>query len=253
MSKKILVIPDGHANPSYDNRRFELLSNLIIDERPDIVVNIGDGADMESLASYDKGKRSFTGKSYYKDIESYRDAQAKTWEPVKARKKKLPDRYYFIGNHEQRIDRALDLSPELEGTIGYKDLALEEYYDEVIGYEGQTPGTKVIEGIAFAHYFITGVMGRPVSGEHPAYSLITKNLKSCIQGHTHVLDYCVRTDGDGKKTHALVCGVYQDYEAPWAGMVNRLWWRGLAILDNVEDGQFDLRCVSLKNLEKAYG
>lgn len=248
-----MVIPDGHANPSYNNDRFDLLANLIIDERPDIVVNIGDGADMESLASYDKGKRSFAGKSYAKDIDSYLDAQYRTWEPVKARKKKLPDRYYFVGNHEQRIDRALDLSPELVGTIGYNDLQLEEFYDEIVGYNGQTPGTKVIEGIAFAHYFITGVMGRPVSGEHPAYSLITKNLKSSVQGHTHIFDHCIRTNGDGQKIHGLVCGVYQDYDAPWAGLVNNLWWRGIVMLDNAEDGQFDLRCISLKNLEKVYG
>lgn len=253
MSKKLLLIPDGHSNPQFHNKRFDYLSQFIIDEKPDIVVNIGDGADMESLASYDKGKRSFAGKSYAKDVESFVDAQERLWEPVKARKKKMPDRYYFIGNHEERIERALDLSPELTGTIGYKDLRLGDYYDEVIPYVGGTPGVKAIEGIAFAHYFITGVMGRAVSGEHPAYSLITKNLKSSVQGHTHVLDYCMRTGTDGNKTQALVCGVYQDYDSPWAGMINNLWWRGVVILDNVEDGQFDLRTVSLKNLEKVYG
>jgi len=217
------------------------------------VVNIGDGADLESLALYDKGKRSFAGKSYAGDVESYLDSQSRTWDAVKARKKKMPDRYFFIGNHEQRIDRALDLSPELEGTIGYKDLQLDEYYDEVIPYTGNTPGIKNIEGILFGHYFITGVMGRSISGEHPAYSLLTKKFKSAVQGHTHLLDYCVRTNGDDDKIFGLVCGVFQDYDAPWAGEINKLWWRGVVILDNVEDGQFDLRCISLKQLEKAYG
>ena len=253
MGKKLLVIPDGHAHASFHNKRFDYLSQLILDERPDIVVNIGDGADMESLASYDKGKRSFAGKSYAKDIEAYLDSQSRTWDPVKARKKKMPDRYYFIGNHEERIDRALDLSPELLGTIGYEDLKLSEYYDEIIPYVGGTPGVRVIEGIAFSHYFITGVMGRAVSGEHPAYSLLSKNFKSCIQGHTHVLDFCMRTNADNEKIQALVCGVYQDYQSPWAGNIGNLWWRGVVILDNVEDGQFDLRTISLKNLEKVYG
>jgi len=253
LSKKILVIPDTHAHPDFSNRRADYLSQLIIDEKPDIIVNIGDGPDMTSLASYDKGKRSFAGKSYAKDIEAFNDFEDRVWSPVKRQKKKMADRYYFIGNHDERIDRALDLSPELIGTIGYKDLLLGDYYDEVIPYSGGTPGVKVIEGIAFAHFFITGVMGRPVSGEHPAYSLLGKNFKSSVQGHTHVLDYCVRTNSDGKKIQALVCGVYQDYEAPWAGLINNLWWRGVCILDNVEDGQFDLRTITLKNLEKVYG
>lgn len=252
MSKKLLLLPDAHAHPDYPNQRADYVAKLIIDEKPDIVVDIGDTADMTSLANYDKGKRSFAGKSYSADINSHNDFQDRLWAPVKRQKKKMPDRYRFIGNHEERIDRALDLSPELEGTIGYDDLLLDDYYDEVIYYEGNTPGVKVIEGIAFAHYFITGVMGRPVSGEHPAYSLLNKNFKSSIQGHTHILDYCTRTNSDGDKISSVVAGCYTDYDAPWAGSVNRLWWRGVIILDNVEDGQFDLRTISLKNLERTY-
>lgn len=252
MSKTILVIPDGHAHPDFNNDRADLLAKVIVDLQPDIVVNIGDGADMTSLASYDKGKRSYHGKSYEKDINSYLDFQSRTWDPVKARKKKLPDRYYFIGNHEERIDRALDLAPELEGTIGYKDLRLDDYYDEVIYYEGGTPGVKVIEGVAFAHYFITGISGRSISGEHPAYTLLTKNFQSCVQGHAHVLDFCERTQAEGKKMMSLVCGVYQDYDAPWAGAINDLWWRGVCILHNTDDGQFDLETVSMDRLKKIY-
>ena len=248
-----MVVPDQHAHSDFSNHRADYLAQLTIDERPDIIVNIGDAADMPSLASYDKGKRSFAGKSYSKDIDAHLEFQDRWWSPVKRQKKKMADRYFFIGNHCERIDRALDLSPELEGTIGYKDLQLEDYYDEIIPYIGMTPGVKVIEGVAFAHYFITGVMGRAVSGEHPAYSLLSKNFKSCVQGHTHVLDYCVRTTSDNNKIQALVCGVFQDYQSSWSGVVGNLWWRGVCILDNAEDGQFDLRTISLKNLEKTYG
>jgi hypothetical protein len=253
LGKKILGIPDPHAKPGTHNKRADYLSNLIIDERPDIVVNMGDGADMESLASYDKGKRSFYGKSYKGDIDAHLDFQSRMWDKVRARKKKLPDRYFLIGNHEYRIERALDLSPELEGTIGYKDLDLDTYYNEVIDYTGQTPGIKIIEGIAFAHYFTSGLKGLPIGGEHAAYTLLSKNWKSSVQGHSHLLDYCIRTDTEGNKLHGLVCGVYQDYDAPWAGNINNLWWRGCVILDNAEDGQYDLRCISMKSLEAAYG
>ncbi len=253
MSKKILCVFDSHGHPEYNNKRFDYLAPLIIDEQPDIVVHGGDGADMPSLASYDKGKRSFVGRSYAKDVNSFLDGQERMWYPVKKRKKKMPKRVYLIGNHEQRIDRVLDLSPELIGTVGYENLCLKDYYDEVVPYEGNTPGIIDIEGIAFSHFFVSGVMGRSISGEHQAHSMLSKNFKSCVQGHTHTWSNDMRTTVDGKQIQAVVAGCYQDYDAEWAGTVNRLWWRGCVILDNVEDGVFDLRQISLRSLEKAYG
>jgi hypothetical protein len=250
---KLLLFTDAHAHPDHPNNRADWLGQLIIDEKPDIVVDGGDTADMPSLSSYDKGKRNFIGKSYKKDIEAHNDFQDRVWSPVKSRKKKMPRRVRLIGNHDERIDRALNLSPELEGTIGYHDLLLDDYYDEVVNYKGGTPGIINIEGVSFAHYFITGVSGKGISGEHPAYTILMKKLKSCVQGHTHVLDYCVRTDVDGTKIHGLVAGVYQDYESDWAGDINTLWWRGCVILDNLEGGQYDLRTISLKSLEQTYG
>ena len=68
---KILVIPDSHAHPDYDNKRADYLAKLIIDETPDVVVNIGDKWDFNSLSSYDKGKRSFHGRSYKKEVAGH--------------------------------------------------------------------------------------------------------------------------------------------------------------------------------------
>ena len=252
MSKNILVVPDQHAHPEYSNDRADYLARLIVDRKPDIVVNIGDAGDFPSLASYDKGKRSYHGRSYLADVQSHLDFQDRVWSPVKRLKKKMPDRYFFIGNHEQRIDRVLDMSPELEGTVSYDDLLLKEYYNEVIPYSGNTPGTRIIEGVAFAHYFVSGVMGYSIGGMHPAYSLVTKGFQSAVQGHTHILDFAERSNLEGGKIYGLVCGVFQDYYSPWAGDANRLWWRGVTLLNNVENGQFDLECISLTALKAAY-
>lgn len=252
MSKNILVIPDQHAEFGYDNDRADWLGQYIVETKPDIVVNIGDAADMPSLSPYDKGKGSFHGKSYAKDIEVHLDFQDRVWSKIKRQKKKLPDRYYFIGNHEQRISRAIDLSPELDGTISYKDLALDDIYNEVIPYEGDTPGIKAIEGVAFAHYFTSGVMGNAIGGEHQAYSLLAKNFQSCVQGHTHTLDFSCRTNAEGKKIYGLVCGVYQTHQSPWAGKRNDLWWRGLVTLNNTESGQFEPEFITIERLKKEY-
>ena len=248
-----LVIPDQHAHPDHNNERADLLANLIIDLKPDVVVNIGDAADMPSLSSYDKGKRSFHGRTYRADIDAHLDFQDRLWSPVYRRKRKLPRTYFFVGNHEQRIEKALDLSPELTGSIGMEDLELREWYDTIVPYEGGTPGTLSIDGVRYAHYFVSGLMGRPIGGEHPAYSLLTKGFGSATCGHSHLFDHSVRTSVDGKKIHGCTAGVFQDYDADWAGMCNRLWSRGVLIKRNVSGGEYDHQWVSLDALKKEYG
>lgn len=254
MSKTILIIPDQHSHPEFSNVRADWAGHFILDVKPDIVVNMGDASDMASLSSYDKGKRSFVGKSYAKDIEAHLDFQDRLWYPVRNAKKRLPYSYYLEGNHEHRIEKVLDLSPELVGTVDIEDFDIEFYYDEFIPYRGATPGVIDIEGITFAHYLSSGVQGRPISGQHPASALLTKGFRSTVVGHLHTTDYACSTDNQGHRIQAIVAGVFQDYEAPWAGeQVNRMWWRGLILLHNVENGTFDPQWISLDWLRKAYG
>lgn len=253
MSKTILVVPDQHAHPDFPNDRADWLGRFILDSRPDIVVNVGDAADMPSLSSYDKGKRSFYGKSYKKDIEAHLDFQDRMWHPLRTAKKRLPLSYVLEGNHEHRIEKALDLNPELQGTVDVKDFEFDFFYDHIVPYDGATPGMVEIEGFTFAHYLTSGVKGLPISGEHQAYNLIAKQLKSCVVGHTHTTDYSVRTMATGQRVQAIVVGVYQDYEAPWAGhQVNKLWWPGVVILHNAENGVADPQWISLKVLRDVY-
>jgi hypothetical protein len=208
---------------------------------------------MSSLASYDKGKRSAIGRNYRADIDSHLEFQDRLWSPVRAAKKKLPYRVVLEGNHEHRIEKALDLSPEFEGVLSFKDYDFDSYYDRVVRYNGGTPGNVDVDGITYAHFHLSGVMGRPVGGERAASSLLARKYKSCTQGHSHTFDYAVRTDANGRKLHGLVCGVYQDYDAPWAGEVNALWSSGVAIKRNVENGQYDLQWISLAALKADYG
>lgn len=253
MSKIHLVISDQHAHYEHGNERADLLASLIVDLRPDVVVNIGDAADLPSLCSYDKGRRSFVGRTYRADIDAHLDFQDRLWGPVTRRKKKMPRRIFCIGNHEQRIVTALDIQPELAGTISLDDLGLSNWYDEIVPYQGTTPGVIEIDGILYAHFFTSGVLGRSVGGEHTAHSLIGKVLQSATMGHSHVLDYCVRTRGDGTKVQGLSVGCFQDYTNEWAGEIGKLWDRGVVIKRHVEDGAYDLEWVSMARLQKEYG
>ncbi len=247
-----LIIPDQHAHPDHSNIRADWLSSLIQDLKPDVVANMGDAADMSSLSSYDKGKRSFHGKSYKKDLDSHLEFQERLWEPVRRQKKKLPFRFVLEGNHENRIERALDLSPEMQGVIGFSDFQFDRYYDEVIRYDGGLPGIYKRDGILFAHFFPTGVSGRPIGGERPAHMLLSKNGMSSIAAHSHTLDFATRRTVADETLNGLVVGCYQDYTNDWAGPIGKFWQAGVAVLRNVENGTYDFQWISLEALRKEY-
>lgn len=245
MSKVHIVIPDSHAHPDFHNRRYEWLGQLIADVKPDVVVDIGDFFDMPSLCSYDKGTKSFEGRSYKRDIEAGLDAQERLLAPVKRQKKKLPRFVRCLGNHENRILKAVNRDPVLEGTVGLGDLQSKEY-----GWEEHPFLSPVnVDGINYSHYFVSGVLARPVPN---ARQLLLKQMASCTMGHDHRFDFVRQSNVNGRTLNALVCGVFQDYEADYAGPGNALWDRGVVIKRDVEDGNYDLEWVSLKRLEQTY-
>lgn len=249
-----LVIPDTHAHPSHNNDRFQWLGELIADVKPDHVIGIGDWADMPSLCSYDYGTKGYEGRRYVKDVQSAIDAQERMFAPIKARKKRLPNFHMFIGNHEHRISRAVDSdAARLDGLISIDDLKYKEFGWNVVPYNGATPGIKEIDGVAYAHYFTSGIAGRPIGGIKPAYQLVTKQYQSATQGHSHTLDFCVRTNAGGRDLMGCVVGCYVDYFADFAGAANDMWWKGIIIKRGVENGEYDPEFISMKRIKEAYG
>lgn len=256
MTEDILVVPDQHAHPDFNNDRADWLGKLILDLKPDVVVNMGDTFDMPSLSSYDKGKASFHGASYEKDINAGLDFLDRMWSPIKKAKKKRPYSVFLEGNHCHRLKKVLEYQPELAGDkfgVSYKNYQLTDYHHEVVYYEGQTPGIYTRQDISFAHYMVSGLMGRPIGGEHHASSLLAKNHCSCVVAHSHTVDWSVRSSPTGNRIMGLVSGVYQDYKSPWAGNVSHLWWSGVVYLRGAENGVYDPEFISLGALRREYG
>lgn len=247
------VIPDLHVRPGDNQRRADWIGRAICETKPDTVVCLGDAADMESLCSYDKGTKAFQGRSHRADIDSHLSFQDRLWGIVKAQKKRLPLRVILEGNHEHRIKRAINVQPELEGAISFEDLELDRFYDIVVPYQGSTPGIVELDGISYGHYLVSGVSGRPISGEHLAYSLLSKHHSSVVVGHNHTLDYCIRTRVDGRRIQALCAGVCQEHVSEFAGESQKLWWNGVVVLKEVHDGGYDPEFISLEQLKKRYG
>ena len=226
----IMVIGDPHAHPDYDNSRFEKLGKFIAKVKPDAIVCMGDFADMPSLSSFDRGTKGFEGRRYQKDIEAGLDAQARLLHPLK-RMKGLKS-YMVLGNHEDRIIRATNASPELDGTIGVKDLQFKENGWKI------TPFKKALKlkNIMFSHYFSSGIMGRPISSVHIGHALVSKLHCSAVQGHTHLYNHSEQTRPDGQKIFGLSAGCFShpDYTESWCADTEYQWWRGAIMLEGLD-------------------
>lgn len=254
-----LVIPDAHAKPRTNQDRFEWLGQLIVDLRPDKIICLGDFADMESLCSYDRGKKDYNARNYKKDIEAAHEAQEKMLTPMwnlnaalaeGHRKRYRPEMIMLYGNHEHRINRAIEMDHVvLDGLISLDDLKYEEFGWDTYPFLD----VVAVDGVAYAHYFVSGVMGRAISGEHPAATLLRKQMMSCTAGHSHIFDMSRRTRADGIHIRGLIAGCYFDHYEPYAGPANDLWYRGVFYKTNVVNGDYDLQEFSLKELEKRYG
>ena len=250
---KICVVPDTQVKPDVPLDHLLYAGKYIAEKKPDAIVLIGDWWDMESLCSYDKGKTSFEGRRYNKDIEAGNLAMDLFLQPIKAeinrlkvnKKKQWKPRLVFtMGNHEYRIERAIEYDSILEDTIGYFDLNLNDF--EVYDYLQPV----VIEGVAFSHFFTTGVMGRPVTS---ARALLTKKMMSCVMGHVQDRDIAYGKRADNVRLTGLFAGMFTQHNEAYLGNQGNDSWKGIWMLNEVERGSFDELPVSLTYLKKKYG
>jgi len=256
MTKRYVVIPDSQVKPDEDVSFLNWIGNYIADHKPDVVVHLGDFWDMPSLSSYDKGKRQFEGRRYKNDVEAGNEAWYTLNEPIldeidrlQRNKKKAwnPERHFLMGNHEQRIQRAVDKQAELEGVIGYNDLAA--YNDDNWNvHEFLSP--VILDGIAFNHYFVTGLSGRPSS---TANAQLNKQHQSCIAGHQQGFQIASAYRADGTRITSIIAGSCYMHDEDYMGPMGNKHWRGILVLNEVTpEGQFDIMPVSLTYLQKKY-
>ncbi len=152
----------------------------------------------------------------------------------------------LLGNHEDRIDRATQLDAMLFGTISIKDLKYEEFGWKVY------PFLKVVvlDGVAFSHYFGTGVMNKAAS---TASAQINNVAMSCISGHQQGRQTATKRRGDGKRMTSIIAGSCYDYDMSYLGEQGNKHWRGIIMLHNMEDGEFDEVYIPTHYLKTKYG
>lgn len=252
---RILVIPDCQIKDGVPTEHLTWAGKAICDYRPDVVVNLGDFADMPSLSSHDvKGSKYFEGLRYKTDIAVAKEAMQKLLQPLRdlqSRQRTNKEKVYkprlvmLMGNHENRIDRAVNNNPTLEGLITTKDLCYDKDWEV---HDFLRP--VFICGVGFSHYWPVGAMGRPAG---TAAAIINKLHMSCIAGHQQGKQVAYGKRADGTPVTAIIVGSYYLHDESYMDQLSNRHWRGLLVMNEVKDGAFDEMFLSMDYLQRKYG
>lgn len=242
---KHAFIPDVQAKHGNSVTFLTRLGRYLAEKQPERIVCIGDFADMPSLSSYDKGKRSFEGRRYVKDCDAARRAMDALMSPIAKVPGYAPDLHLTLGNHEERINRAANDNAELAGLLSVDDLEFASFGWKVHPFLKPV----ILDGIAYSHYFTSGIMGRPIQS---AAALLTKKHMTCVAGHQQGKQIAYATRGDGSTMTGLIVGSCYEHDEEYLGIQGNKHWRGMVMLHEVKRGSFDEMFVSLQYLKRKF-
>ena len=252
-----VVIPDTQAKPDSPTDHLRWIGQYIVDQfhdQPIKIIHLGDHADMPSLSSYDKGKKSMEGRRYIEDIKAANDA----WDILNAplnefnlnrRKtrhaKWLPERHILLGNHEDRINRAVESDAQLEGVISTDDLIYSKTGWQVHPFLSPV----FLDGVGYSHYWYNPMNGRPLGGT--AEGRLKTLGHSFTMGHQQTYLTAIRYVND-QQQRGLIAGACYLHDEDYKGPQGNHHWRGILIKHQVNNGAYDLMEVSLDYLCRRY-
>ena len=251
---KILYIPDTQIKEGVPLEHLDWIGQYIVDKKPDVIVQGGDFADMPSLSSYDFHKKVFEGRRYTKDIVAVQEAMWRLLTPLYQlqyqqmnSKKKIyrPRKIITLGNHEHRITKAINDDSKLDGVISLNDLGYETFGWEVYPFLK----TVQVEGVCFSHYFTSGVAGKPVTSPNV---LLNKKHVSCVMGHVQQDGIASQYTGDDRRITGIFGGACYLHDEDYLGPQGNVHWRGVWMLHDVHNGEFEPMQISLKYLQERY-
>lgn len=246
-----ILIPDVQSKPNVPNHHLRWIGQYIADKRPDVIIQIGDFDDLPSLSSYDKGKLSFEGRRYRKDIDAGKRAMDQLVIPFAGLARYKPRMVLTLGNHEQRIIRAIESIAELEGTISYDDLGYKQYGWEVHDFLE----VVTIDGIAYSHFFPRSGNGRVVqtrTGAPSARAQLIREGRSCTAGHAQGIDIaCLPLQG--RLQWGLIAGSCYLHKETYLSAQGNTCWNGVILKQGVKRGTYSPILVDLDYLRNRYG
>lgn len=245
-----LIIPDTQNRKGTPTDHIRHAALAILEYRPTRVIVGGDWWDMPSLSQHDKpGSKRMEGARYEDDVAAGNEAWELLWEPLRKAKRflKIQTFDFLFGNHEMRIDRAVEHDPKWEGKISRDDLhtpgATRHEFNEIVWRDN----------IAYSHYFTSPHSPKAISGS--ADAMLTKIGDSFVAFHQQGMKYVPRMYPTGKIRHGLQVGSFYRHDEHYRGAQGKTagHWNGIVVLNDVRDGNYEIMPLSIDYLARRFG
>ncbi len=261
---KILVIGDSHLEIHSSIKRFKWLGDLILEEQPEVIVQIGDFVSLDCLSHWDyKHRARMEGKRYYAEIEKGNEAlylmelpmnKMNVFRSKNKKKQYKPRKIWHLGNHEERLNKYLEDRPELIDSFNLPEEigALGRGW-EIIPYKEYSK----VGNILFTHIPINNA-NQPISGKYLCDKALSIHDTNVVFGHNHKLEFSTEArHGEDERLFALSVGCFIDGIPAYAagGKGHKSWWRGVVMLDHMLDYEniTDIKTISLERLRRDFG
>lgn len=241
--KRHVHMGDAQLKPGVPMNHFRWIREYVNDIGCDLFVDAGDFADMPSLSYWDKGKLKSEGARYTHDVAAVHQGLELLHNGLEVNK-----RIITMGNHEDRINRAIDGDAKYEGTISTDDLGYANYYDRV----GKFLEVLTEDSIAYCHFFQRKNSGKPYAGM--MRNRLINIGYSHVAGHSPGYEHLGEFLSNGTQRVGMVNGSCylhgEDYKGP---QDNLMHFRGIVVMNEVDgNGGFLPMPVSLEYLCRRY-
>lgn len=177
---KIVVIGDAHDSPHIpDKSRFEWIGAYINDSKPDVVIQIGDFATIDSLNTHDanhtaKGRNKPT---FSEDMVSFNLAL----DALSSKLNFSPEKHCTLGNHERRIWSFENEHPELSQDMQFRLFEVFERHKWGVSPYGML---TYYGGCGYAHAALNS-LGKTYGGKNAEATIANEAIHDITIGHSH--------------------------------------------------------------------
>lgn len=196
-----IVISDTHLDATEEPHWSYLLAKrFIADINPDYVVHLGDVLELSYLSSFNSGKaRLLEGKRLKADLDLFETEMR--W------LRKHTDKVVVLeGNHDERIQRILDVDPVVEGLVEIHNLNVVK--DGTIEWYPLLDQPIYLDGLFACHGWWVP--------QNPAKKHLEEIGGSTIFGHVHRRSYWSKIRwSDNVETTATGLGCLTNHQPPW--------------------------------------
>jgi hypothetical protein len=245
---RLICIGDAHDTPAIpDKSRFELIGQYVRSIKPDVVVQIGDFADLDSLNSH-VPNQTLDGKlkpSFESDMGSFNLAlQAMSLDGI--------EKHCTLGNHERRLWLYEQNNPEMAGKLSAT-------IDSIFHNNGWTysPYGQITYygGVGFVHAALNR-LGKTYGGKNAEQTIANDSIHDLVIGHSHT-DRKHRAPKIGGNHEVQIinvgCALPQGYMFPYANHATTGWSYGIADMTIQHGHVQSYHFITMDELGERYG